>query len=228
MLFLYCYDLFLQTVVAWQKRSYSLSRDNDWELVEHPPAWADLFCHQMHLCNLQTKCKTVKFIQARNTNLPLSDQDSQQFIILMYALPQRKNLLTGLSFTLIWHVEQSNTTRTSPVAVTATVNLMNSNTENNLLKMTRRSITYSMTRERRVKLLLRHSCRTKWRSQGHILILSLFSLAFFVVYELLTLLFSMFAILISKGFVSSQHWKSTVRLEISTSCILFVVLKIIV
>lgn len=81
--------------------------------------------------------------------------------------------------------------------------------------------------DRESEIPLRYSCRTKRRSQGHISILSLFSLVFFIVSELLTLLFSMFDILISKGFVSSQHWKSIVMLEISTSCILFAVLKII-
>lgn len=51
---------------------------------------------------LQTKCKTVKFIQAGNTNLPLSDQDSQQFIILMYALCLSiKTYLQG--FNLLWY-----------------------------------------------------------------------------------------------------------------------------
>lgn len=68
--------------------------------------------------------------------------------------------------------------------------------------MTCHSITYSMARQGRLKS---HgtTAEPKQRSQSHISILSLFSLVFFVVDELLTLLFSMFEISISKGFVSS-------------------------
>lgn len=47
-----------------------------------------------------------------------------------------------------------------------------------------------------------------------------------VVYKLLTSFSRMFDTLISKGFVSSQWWKSTVRLERCSSCILFALLKI--
>lgn len=94
MSFLYCCDLFLQTI---EKNSYSLSHDN---MIE---SWLSIHLLELSVlspnvcsCNLQTKCKTVKFIQARNINLPLSDQDSHQFITLMYALPQHKSLLKGL------------------------------------------------------------------------------------------------------------------------------------
>lgn len=94
MLFLYCYDLFLQTIA----KNTVTPCDNMIEswLSIHPSLSRPVLSPNVCSCNVQTKCKTVKFIQARNTNLPLSDQDSQQFITLMYALPQHKNLLKGL------------------------------------------------------------------------------------------------------------------------------------